>query len=331
MEVGIALVAGIVIGWVIEWVVDWQYWRRGVAGFYATETRLRSALAGTEQSVQDANAAAQQSKSELGATRAQLQPAKVREAELQRKLNAASTHSDELKQRLEVAEAANEETRTQVVPLEKRDDLERIEGIGPVYEKRLFDAGIATFAQLSAASSDELQDIIHPAAWQNVDFERWIEEARRFAEVVVVDQLPYRLEEIRGIGPTYVKRLNASGITTFEQLAQLSEKQLAEIIKPAAWQNVDFGGWIRQAKAFAALVAGDRPPLALEEIKGIGPVSATRLELAGIHTFEDLADSSVAELRDIIGRNSDAYKDWIAQAKGRVDAVPAAAGESEEA
>ena len=328
MEVGIALVGGIIIGLVIEWVIDWQYWRRGIASFYANESRLRSALAEAEDKLQAASAAAQQSKNDLSALRAQLQAAKVREAELQRKLDAASIEIDKLKQRLE---ATAVETRAEVITLDKRDDLERIDGIRPVYEQRLFDAGIATYAQLSVTSPDDLQGIIQPAAWQHVDFERWIEEARQFAEVAVMDQLPYRLEEIRGIGPTYVRRLNASGITTLEQLAQLNEEQLAEIIEPAAWQNVDFAGWIRQAKAFAALVAGDRPPLPLEKIKGIGPVSATRLELAGIRTFEELAETSEIQLQEIIGKNTDVYRDWIAQAKELSAAVPAAVSDSQEA
>jgi predicted flap endonuclease-1-like 5' DNA nuclease len=38
------------------------------------------------------------------------------------------------------------------------------------------------------------------------------------------------LQAIKGIGPTFAKRLNEAGITTFEQLSRLSAEQLQEIL-----------------------------------------------------------------------------------------------------
>lgn len=54
---------------------------------------------------------------------------------------------------------------------EQQDDLKRIEGIGPVYEKVLKDAGIATFEQLAATPVERLREIFNdrrladPSSW----------------------------------------------------------------------------------------------------------------------------------------------------------------------
>jgi len=200
----------------------------------------------------------------------------------------------------------------------RRDDLEQIDGIGRVYEQKLFDAGINTFAQLAVTPVARLKEIIQPATWQNIDFESWLEQARKCAEVVIFDLLPYRLEEIRGIGPTYAKRLNAEGIMTFADLAHTPEARLRAIIPQRGGLQHNFADWIRQAHAFVGLTTGDRPPLPLEEIKGIGPVFATRLDLAGIHTYADLAAASEDQLREIIGTRGVQVANfgrWIAEAK----------------
>lgn len=66
----------------------------------------------------------------------------------------------------------------------KRDPLIDILGVGPVYEQRLLDAGVSTFEQVSRMTAEELQAIIKPESWQNVDFAAWIAEARALAEQV---------------------------------------------------------------------------------------------------------------------------------------------------
>lgn len=177
MEVGIALVAGIAIGWVIEWVIDWQYWRRGVAGFYATESQLRSELDNARVSVQATSEELQRTQVELHAAQAQLQAARVRESELQRRLHTlADAHGVEVPSRsAQLAQNASGPVSLQP------DDLKRIEGIGAVYEKRLNECGVLTFEQLAELSPDTIEDMIQPAAWQNVDFDSWIEQAGQLA------------------------------------------------------------------------------------------------------------------------------------------------------
>ncbi|NTW01072.1 MAG: hypothetical protein HGA19_07130 [Oscillochloris sp.] len=56
------------------------------------------------------------------------------------------------------------------------DDLTLINGIGPVYAKRLFDAGIATFDQLAAASPEKVRSVIGPTRLP-INAEVWIADA----------------------------------------------------------------------------------------------------------------------------------------------------------
>ncbi len=53
------------------------------------------------------------------------------------------------------------------------------------------------------------------------------------------------LEAIEGIGPTYARRLNEAGITTYEQLSATKPAQLREITGVLRWNPAD---WISQAQ-----------------------------------------------------------------------------------
>jgi len=57
------------------------------------------------------------------------------------------------------------------------DDLSKIKGVGNVAERKLFEAGIMTFADLAAATVAQLEAIVQPLAWQNVDLASWIAQA----------------------------------------------------------------------------------------------------------------------------------------------------------
>jgi len=57
------------------------------------------------------------------------------------------------------------------------DDLTRINGIGPVYRRKLHEAGVKTFAQLATLTLVELTAIIQPADYQKPAFGRWIADA----------------------------------------------------------------------------------------------------------------------------------------------------------
>ncbi len=66
-----------------------------------------------------------------------------------------------------------------------RDKLEKIDGIGDVYEHRLNSAGIWTFAQLSQMSVEAIHSLIQAEDWQKIEPEKWILEAAERAKAKV--------------------------------------------------------------------------------------------------------------------------------------------------
>ena len=59
------------------------------------------------------------------------------------------------------------------------DDFEKLEGIGEVYERRLYDAGICTFRALAGVSAERLQEICQAPDWRRPDYASWIAQAER--------------------------------------------------------------------------------------------------------------------------------------------------------
>ena len=59
------------------------------------------------------------------------------------------------------------------------------------------------------------------------------------------------LEAIDGINTIFAQRLQATGIRTFAQLAQLSPERITEIIRPKTRQTINPTAWIAQAKQLA--------------------------------------------------------------------------------
>jgi len=176
MEVWTALIGGIIIGWLIEWVIDWQYWRRGLDSLYAAEAELRDALAKSEKEKDAALAASAQCAAQLDDLRSRLETLTRTESGARRSLEAALRETARLKEQLAVVQGAQPVATGNPPP--QRDPLAKIDGISPAYEQMLFDAGIYTYAQLAALSTDELRSVIRPAAWQKIDFDAWIRAAQ---------------------------------------------------------------------------------------------------------------------------------------------------------
>lgn len=120
------------------------------------------------------------------------------------------------------------------------------------------------------------------------------------------------LEQVKGIGATFSKRLQDEGIVSLEQLARLDETELTRILQV-------------NGRAAAILAETNRllnPPRAklprlLQKIKGIGPQYAQKLYYAEIETIEDLAALSPTELTDVLGMKSSkrAQTIWLEAAK----------------
>lgn len=135
----------------------------------------------------------------------------------------------------------------------KKDPLVDINGIGPVYQKRLYAAGVTSFTQLAALPADRLREIVQAQEWQNIDAEEWIAEARVLADRGPTLPPGYdRLEDINGIGPIWADILYKADITTFAKLATLTPEALDDLVPQEDFQRPDFTAWIAEAAQRAA-------------------------------------------------------------------------------
>jgi len=133
------------------------------------------------------------------------------------------------------------------------DPLTDIRGIGDVYERRLYEAGVFTWHELSLVDVDTLRAITR--ALPSSSPESWIEQARRLAVengrvgVTYTGPLPDDLTRIQGIDQVFEQELVQAGIVTFRQLAQTTAPELAAIIPAHRLDEaIDFAAWIAEAR-----------------------------------------------------------------------------------
>ena len=132
--------------------------------------------------------------------------------------------------------------------------LSLIRGIGPVYERRLYDAGIGAFWQVAQTPSAELARILDIRDFQRVDLEGIRREAQALAEAtdtlgqVWSGERPDDFDSLPGMGPTYLNRLYDAGVCTWEHLAATTPEELAAIVQAPSWNQPDFAAWIETAR-----------------------------------------------------------------------------------
>ncbi len=79
----------------------------------------------------------------------------------------------------------------------EKDDLTKIEGIGPKVAKVLSDSGITSFESLSTADPSEVKTVLNEAGLQMMSPEGWIEQAE-FAAREDWDGLQKLQDELKG-------------------------------------------------------------------------------------------------------------------------------------
>ncbi len=141
------------------------------------------------------------------------------------------------------------------------------------------------------------------------------------------DDYPDDLAMIKGIGEAYKRRLYATGIYTWRQVAESDLDSLRRITR--AKPNADIQSWQTQARELAekyhrweANFAG--PLDDLTQIDGIGAITADMLYKAGICTYGALGQASPDELARIVPAptvgNENDFEGWIREA-ARLDGV----------
>jgi predicted flap endonuclease-1-like 5' DNA nuclease len=118
---------------------------------------------------------------------------------LEDNLRLLANENEILRQRIQTLEASRSTQRSQAAPLPveqvqpvapmesgpvppHRDDLKLIKGVGPRIEKKLNDAGIYTFDQMSRLTAAELQAILGTSNRIAQNSDNLISQAKQFAE-----------------------------------------------------------------------------------------------------------------------------------------------------
>jgi predicted flap endonuclease-1-like 5' DNA nuclease len=137
-------------------------------------------------------------------------------------------------------------------------DLAQIDGIGTVFEEKLFDAGIGSFWEVAGVPDEELINILDLKRFQGVDLAAIKADALRLAnETNTAGRVwdgtpPDDFEILEGIGNIFERRLYSAGICTYQALAAATPEQLAEICKAPTFHRPDYAYWIAQARQMAA-------------------------------------------------------------------------------
>lgn len=123
----------------------------------------------------------------------------------------------------------------------ERDDLTRIEGVGPFLAQKLNEAGIFTFSQIAGWDSADIGRITELIGYFPGRIERddWVGQAVKLmngntpVSEVAVDPKMTNLKLIEGIGPKIEELLKNAGIFDLPQLAETPVDLIEEILDNA--------------------------------------------------------------------------------------------------
>ena len=145
------LVVGFIVGWLVEWVIDNQY-RRIRAGH-------------KQESMPEADVSPSQVGELVHAVQSTLSEREEEVDQLRAELDQQGSRFEQLR--------ASFDHYASTHP----DDLTVITGVGRIYQWKLRDAGISTFAQLASTTPEYIEQSLQIKGWQNVDPASWIEQA----------------------------------------------------------------------------------------------------------------------------------------------------------
>ncbi len=158
----VALLVGFLIGWLAEWALDLLRWRARAkwAGFNV-EGRIGEEEIGRLEPGEGGDYA------QIIAGYLEKRDTEIHE--LQAKLEEKEAQLDALQARFD--------EYVQTHP----DDLTAIKGIGRIYQWKLRDGGINSYAQLAQTTPERIREILDVPAWRKIEPESWIEQARALA------------------------------------------------------------------------------------------------------------------------------------------------------
>lgn len=109
------------------------------------------------------------------------------------------------------------------------------------------------------------------------------------------------IQNIKGVGPATVKKLNKAGVRTLADVRGMD----ADAVAKKTGLDVDrLREWRTEAKMLKVL----------EDVKGIGPSTKKKLQDAGIHSVDDLARAAIHEVAHATNIATARLKQWQQEA-----------------
>jgi len=142
-------------------------------------------------------------------------------------------------------------------------DLSQIGGIGTVFEKRLFAAGVGSFWEVANLTNAEFEQILGLDEFQlqTFRFDDIRAKALHLAQntntvgLIWEGQQVDDFDAIEGMGTVFEQKLYAAGIYTYAALAKLTVEQLSEICHAPRLRIPDYAHWLTQAQQ----LTGEQP------------------------------------------------------------------------
>ena len=181
---------GFIGGWVVEWLIDVFYFRPNRSESTVVQPASGTASASVAQGIAEPVKAKPRSTAEseelasLRSRVAELTKIAAKVPGLESQIAASSKDLESRSSSLKAAEIELARLRGELgkrALSSAKEPLEKITGIGKVFESKLWDAGIHTFAQLAETPVETIRGIIKPENWQAIDPDLWIREAKEFA------------------------------------------------------------------------------------------------------------------------------------------------------
>ncbi len=130
----------------------------------------------------------------------------------------------------------------------QKDDLTRINGIGPFIEQKLNEQGIYTYAQISEWDAATIGQITEAIGYfpGRIERDNWVGQALELAQLKQKNPEAFSMEAlataeptledlkvVEGIGPKIEELLHTSGIRNLNDLAETSVERLSQILEEA--------------------------------------------------------------------------------------------------
>ncbi len=144
-----------------------------------------------------------------------------------------------------------------------KDDLTKIEGIGPFLQQQLNNIGVYTYEEMSTWDSGRIEEVTEQIGYfpGRIEKDNWVQQAAQLASsevrsrgmdapVAPLSTRPTDLTIIEGIDQDVEEALNSAGIETWGKLAATSSEDLLNILEASGFSALVpiSGSWPTQAR-----------------------------------------------------------------------------------